>query len=123
MRYSNIREEELKNRVATDFFDDYDCDTIIQNIDFSVRLKYNTIVDSDYFLWAEAKNKPTDINLMLTQLILTIGKARTFDNIMPPPFLGCFDTEKITFIDYAEIKDIFYITDFNWNITPSLVNT
>jgi len=32
---------------------------------------------------------------MLTQLVLTIGKARTFDEILPPPFLGCYDNERI----------------------------
>ncbi|GHU06046.1 hypothetical protein FACS1894147_12760 [Spirochaetia bacterium] len=44
---------------------------------------------------------------MLTQLVLTIGKARTFDNITPPNLLGCFDCEKIAFINYFEIQNIF----------------
>jgi hypothetical protein len=70
-------------------------------------------------LWAEAKNKPTNILEMLTQLVLTIGKARTFNEIMPPPFLGCYDNEKIAFIPYSEIQDIFYQNDFNWNVAPS----
>ena len=56
---------------------------------------------------------------MLTQLVLTIGKARTFNEILPPPFLGCFDNEKIAFIPYSEIQDIFYQNDFNWKVAPS----
>ncbi len=29
------------------------------------------------------------------------------------------DGEKIAFIPYNEIHDIFYQNDFNWNVTPS----
>ena len=57
------------------------------------------------------------------QLILTIGKARSFDQHLPPPFLGAFDGEKIAFIPYNEIHDIFYQNDFNWNVTPSEYET
>jgi len=73
----------------------------------------------EYLLWAEAKAAPTDILVMLAQLVLTVGKARTFDKIMPPPYLGCFDCEKIAFIPYADIQNIFYQNDFNWNVAPS----
>ncbi|MCL1827721.1 MAG: hypothetical protein FWG20_06740, partial [Candidatus Cloacimonetes bacterium] len=56
---------------------------------------------------------------MMTQLILTIGKARTFDTILPPPYIGCFDNVKIAFVPYYEIQEIFYMNDFNWNVTSS----
>jgi len=123
MRYpSNIREEELKNKVADDFFGRYDWTEIIKDIDFAVKLKHpaNTInFNDEYLLWAEAKKNATDIIAMLAQLVLTIGKARTFNKVMPPKFLGCFDCEKIAFIPYADIQDIFHQNDFNWNVTPS----
>jgi len=121
MKYNNIREEELKNKIAQDFFDKFDCTEIIKDIDFSVKVnkEINSLVDSEYLLWAEAKAVPTDILIMLTQLVLTIGKARTFDKILPPPFLGCFDCKKIAFAPYSEIQDIFYQNDFNWKVTPS----
>jgi len=62
MIYSpKIREEELKNRVAADFFAKYDCAEIIKDIDFAVKTKH------EYLLWAEAKAAPSDILLMLTQ--------------------------------------------------------
>jgi len=114
MLYSpKIREEELKNKVATDFFHKYDCDDIIKDIDFAVKAKH------EYLLWAEAKAAPSDILVMLTQLVLTIGKARTFNEVLPPKFLGCFDCEKIAFIPYADIQDIFHQNDFNWKAAPS----
>lgn len=53
------------------------------------------------------------------QLILTIGKARTFDKFLPPPMLGAFDGEKVAFIPYSEVHEVFYQNDFNWNVTPS----
>ena len=56
---------------------------------------------------------------MLTQLILTIGKARTFNYHLPPPLLAVFDYEKIAFIPYSEIQHFFYINDFDWKLTPS----
>ena len=39
MPYSNLREEELKNRIAQDYFCDFDCSKIIGNIDFCVTFK------------------------------------------------------------------------------------
>ena len=38
MKYSNIREETLKNMVAQDFFGKFNCAEIIRDIDFAVKL-------------------------------------------------------------------------------------
>ena len=71
-------------------------------------------------LWAEAKRGViADIYKPLVQLILIIGKARTFETYLPPPFLAAFDAEKIAFIPYKEILPFFSQNDFNWNVTPS----
>ena len=71
-------------------------------------------------LWAEAKRGiVSDIYKPLVQLVLTIGRARTFDTYLPPPFLGVFDAEKIVFLPYKEIMPFFALNDFNWNVTPS----
>jgi hypothetical protein len=126
-RYTDvINEATLKNKVAQDFFSKFDCTEIIKDIDFSVRIKRTgNVLDfhNDYLLWAEAKKKPTDKSEMLAQLVLTIGKARTFDKILPPSYLGCFDCDKITLIEYHEIHEIFYITDVNWNVAPNKRDT
>ena len=116
MKYPKIREEELKIRVGKDFFSNFDCTEILRDIDFAVKAPLSPAV---YLLWAEAKQKTTDILAMLTQLVLTVGKARTFDKILPPPYLGCFDCEKIAFVPYADIQAIFYQNDFNWKVAPS----
>jgi len=122
MRYQGIREEELKNKVAKDYFGMYDCTRIIGNVDFCVCERQRSS-EQESVLWAEAKADVADVCDMLTQLILTIGKARTFDRNTPPPFLGCFDREKIAFIPYHSIQEIFYQSDFNWKVTPSNRNS
>lgn len=125
MKYQNIREEELKNKVAQDYFWLYDCSKIIGNVDFSVSMHKTSkeAAEQESLLWAEAKKGSSDIYNSITQLILTIGKARTFDKFLPPPVLGAFDGEKIAFIPYNEIHDVFYLNDFNWTVTPSNYNT
>ena len=121
MKYKDIREEELKNKIAQDYFGEFDCAKIIGNIDFCVcmRQSQKELLEQESLLWAEAKKGSSDIYNSIVQLILTIGKARTFDKFLPPPMLGAFDGEKMAFIPYHEIHDIFYQNDFNWNVTPS----
>ena len=119
MYYKNIREEELKNKVGEDWFKNFDTTEIIGNIDFSVFPSQGDLFGRIPLLWAEAKTGNYDTTTMFVQLILTIGKARTFDKTLPPAFLGAFDFQKIAFVPYISIQDIFYLNDFNWNVTPS----
>ncbi|MFY7740707.1 MAG: hypothetical protein ACOVQC_09335 [Flavobacterium sp.] len=119
MRYQNIREEELKNKVGADWFKQFDTTEILGNIDFTVFPQQDNLFGRTPLLWAEAKTGNFDVVTMFVQLILTIGKARTFDKTMPPAFLGAFDFKKIAFVPYINIQDIFYINDFNWNVAPS----
>ena len=120
MKYKNIREEELKNKIGVDWFKVFDTTEILGNIDFTVFPKQNKLFDGrEPLLWAEAKTGNFDVTTMFVQLVLTIGKARTFDNTPPPAFLGAFDFQKIAFVPYINVQDIFYVNDFNWNVTPS----
>ena len=119
MYYKNIREEELKNKVGADWFKNFDTTEIIGNIDFSIFPSQGDLFGRIPLLWAEAKIGNYDTTTMFVQLILTIGKARTFDKTLPPAFLGAFDFQKIAFVPYISIQDIFYLNDFNWNVTPS----
>ncbi|MDD6087741.1 MAG: hypothetical protein PUB69_00240 [Desulfovibrionaceae bacterium] len=113
-----ILEEELKNRVRNDYFSDFENSLIIGKIDFCISQK---LPDMDYsFLWAEAKKGNShDIYESFIQLIMTIGRARTIDSYSPPVFLGAFDAQKMAFLEYYHIMEIFSKSDFNWNVTPS----
>ena len=135
----NLPEEELKNKVATDFFSpnpqsrsikldkqakeilkNLDSTQILGRIDFCVSFNAQTLFQPINFLWAEAKKgNKADIIESFIQLILTIGKEKTYENNLPPIFLGAFDCQKIAFIPYHELDHIFAQNDFNWNVTPS----
>ncbi len=120
----NILEEELKNKVAQDYFGDFDCTRIIKKIDFcaapKVDAKQKQLFEAPAVLWAEAKKgNKADLNESFVQLILTIGRERIADHQQPPNFLGAFDAEKIAFIEYYQIAEVFSKNDFNWNVTPS----
>lgn len=112
---TRLREEDLKNKVARDWFGDFDWTPVVGNIDFCVE-------DSTYniaYLWAEAKKGSSDIFASFVQLIMTIGKARAFEKRLPPAFLGAFDAEKIAFLPYHFIIGVFSQSDFNWSVTAS----
>ena len=118
---STIREEELKNKVAADFFGAYDCTRIVGNIDFCAAERKHAVS----LYWAEAKNHPTDVHRMLAQLVLTINGRAACPHAAadaPPRFVGCFDNEKIAFVEYHHVLPIFNLNDFNWTQTPSAVD-
>lgn len=127
MSYSGVLEEELKNKIAKDFFGAYDCTSILGKIDFCVRVPETDVhqgrlfdLEPESLLWAESKSgTDSDVSASFVQLILTIGKARTFDRHLPPKFLGAFDAEKIAFIPYSDVMEVFYQNDFNWKVAPS----
>ena len=127
----NIREEEIKLKVAKDWFSGYDTTQIKGNIDFSVCVPTEPgqleLFDLDFFLWAEAKKgNKEDIDDSLVQLIITIVKARTYNDYLPPLYIGAFDAEKIAFIPYDDklqrqvIYDQVLENKIDWTkITPS----
>jgi len=127
--YSHIKkEEEIKIKVGKDWFGQFDCTQIIGNIDFCVKHKNTDLSQMQLFempslLWAEAKRGDYDIYKMFAQLILTIGKAKTFKTNIAPVYLGVFDAKKIAFIEYDKIMHLFKQNDFDWTATPSNTET
>lgn len=119
---TQIREEELKNKLRQDYFKAYDSTPILGDIDFAVAVPVEAgqREETEYLLWAESKKgTQADIYESFVQLILTIGKARTIDHHLPPAFLGAFDAEKIAFVPFNTVLDVFYQNDFNWKVAPS----
>ncbi|EMX9857064.1 hypothetical protein AAH590_000324 [Campylobacter upsaliensis] len=143
MYSTKINEEELKAKVKEDFFSPnpqsefikldkeqkallktLDSTQILGRIDFCISYNAKTLFQPINFLWAEAKKgNKADIIESFIQLILTIGKEKTYENNLPPIFLGAFDCEKIAFIPYHELDSIFSQNDFNWLVTPSKHDT
>lgn len=109
-----IQEEELKNKVREEWFSGYDNTEIPGKVDFYVGY------DGTSYLWAEAKRGvKRDIYEQFVQLILTIGKDRRFNELDAPDYLGAIDAEKIGFVHYDELSEVFELNDFNWQVTPS----
>lgn len=119
----SLREEELKNKVASDWFGAFDTTKIIGNIDFCVaqmKEQGDLFSETKSFLWAEAKKGTNkDIYESFVQLIMTIGKAKTYEKHLPPIYVGAFDAEKIAVIEYKTIMAVFSQNDFDWTVTPS----
>ena len=115
-----IQEDETKNRIRKEYFLNFDWTRQIGKIDLCVSSERAIGVPQTNFLWAETKQgKRKDIYESFIQLILTIGKARLYEQEMPPYYLGAADAEKIAFVEYNKVMHIFAKTDFNWNVTPS----
>ncbi|MCL1947825.1 MAG: hypothetical protein FWF51_11865 [Chitinivibrionia bacterium] len=120
-----MKEETLKAEIKDKFFSEFRYLPNIDNIDFVLTTKEQNLFLNEYIhlLWAEAKKEVSDIYASFAQLIITIGKAKTFNRHLPPNFISAFDNEKIAFLPYYEIQDIFYMNDFNWNVAPSNCET
>ncbi|MBR1774947.1 MAG: hypothetical protein IJ759_05420 [Bacteroidales bacterium] len=126
MKYQNASTEEfLKRDICKDWFNNFETNILPEKgnrIDCCISIKdsINSIFGLQSLLWAEAKiGNKENIFESFVQIVLTVGKERTFDWNLPPKYLGAFDGEKIAFVPYGDIMKVFYINDFNWNTTPS----
>lgn len=118
----NAREKEIENRLRKDYFSAFDAEEVLGDVDFAVGIPQDDLqlFEKEYLLWAEAKkSNHHDIYESLVQLILTIGKAKTFEEHLPPAFLGAFDAEKIAFLPYVRIIDVFSLNAIDWTVRPS----
>jgi len=110
-------EHDLRLKVRDAFFDDYSVDVEDERVDFLVYYE-RTGFFTETFMWAESKDKPTDVFEMFAQLLLTI-KKKVDSGEMPPKYLGVFDKEKIAFTEFYNALDIFNLNDFDWTERPS----
>lgn len=116
----SVQEDETKNVLKAVYFAAYDWTRVIGKIDLAVCSQPQLGAIPTNYLWAETKQgRKKDIYESFIQLVLTIGKARIFEQEMPPYFLGAADAEKIAFVEYNKVMHIFSKSDFNWNVTPS----
>lgn len=107
-------EEDVKTQIERLFFKD--CIIEKNRLDFTVSDKKGHAL-----YWAESKKGFYDKWLMLAQLFLTI-KPRIDKAELPPIFIGCFDSQDITFVEFHHAQEVFQTNDFNWNERPSAVS-
>ena len=109
-----LSEEDIKTEIERLYFKD--CIIEKNQLDFAVSDKKGHAL-----YWAESKKGFYDKWLMLAQLFLTI-KPRIDKAELPPIFIGCFDTQNITFIEFHHAQEVFQTNDFNWKERPSAVS-
>ncbi|EAK0822546.1 hypothetical protein A0Z38_00540 [Campylobacter lari] len=110
-----VDEETLKNRVREVYFSKFSI--VGSKIDFIITQKHKDLGEINLF-WAEAKQGISDIKKSFIQLILTIGKHK-FHAEQTPALIGAFDAEKIAFLSFSKIQEVFYKNDIDWSVTPS----
>ncbi|WP_017281057.1 hypothetical protein [Helicobacter pylori] len=120
--FSNLNEETLKIQIKAEFFKDKKFLYSEGEIDFKLSYKHpNAILP---ILWGEAKKGNfDDLDKAFTQLLLTIGKHRSYTH-HTPPYLCAFDAFRMEFIAFDDaITSFFYESGINFSITPSNHNT
>lgn len=110
-----LSEEDLKNKIRELYFQNFSVTG--SKIDFCITSNHKKLGEVN-LLWAEAKQKSSDIKKSFIQLILTIGKHK-FHTEQTPNLLCAFDAEKMAFLPFREIQEIFYQNDVDWSVTPS----
>ncbi|TWO27716.1 hypothetical protein [Campylobacter insulaenigrae] len=110
-----LDEETLKNKVREAYFSKFSI--VGSKIDFIITQKHKDLGEINLF-WAEAKQGISDVKKSFIQLILTIGKHK-FHTEQTPALIGAFDAEKIAFLPFSKIQEVFYKNDIDWSVTPS----
>ncbi|AJC92464.1 hypothetical protein CSUB8523_0947 [Campylobacter subantarcticus LMG 24377] len=110
-----VDEETLKNKVREAYFSKFSI--VGSKIDFIITQKHKDLGEINLF-WAEAKQGISDIKKSFVQLIMTI-KNGSFHTMQTPALIGAFDAEKIAFLPYYKIQEIFYQNDRVWGVAAS----
>ncbi|MCV3334419.1 hypothetical protein L8T48_01175 [Campylobacter lari] len=110
-----VDEETLKNKVREAYFSKFS--VVGSSIDFIVTQKHKDLGEINLF-WAEAKQGISDIKKSFVQLIMTI-KNGSFHTMQTPALIGAFDAEKIAFLPYYKIQEVFYQNDKVWGVAAS----
>lgn len=109
-----------------EYFSGYDTGRQLPGIDFCVAVPDGAHVKTgrEWLVWATVKNGTSpDFQENFIRLILAIGRTQAYEKQMPPRFLAAIDTEKIAFLAYEQVMEVFSENDFNWNVSASARTT
>lgn len=112
----------LHGSLCNDYLYEYDTNHQLNGIDLCVAVPQGTHAkaEREWLMWAvEKKNNSQDIQESLVQLIFAIGRTQVYEKQMPPRFLAAINPERITFLPYEQIMEVFSENDFNWNVQAS----
>lgn len=110
-----LSEEPLKSKIKDLYFSQFNY--VGAKIDFCITQNLGLLGEIN-LLWAEAKQGKSELKKSFVQLVLTIGKYKFYTE-QTPNLLCAFDGEKIAFLPFACLQEIFYQSDINFSVTPS----
>lgn len=110
-----LSEEPLKSKIKDLYFSKFNY--VGAKIDFCITQNLGLLGEIN-LLWAEAKQGKSELKKSFIQLVLTIGKYKFYTE-QTPNLLCAFDGEKIAFLPFSSLQEIFYQSDINFSVTPS----
>lgn len=110
-----LSEEPLKSKIKDLYFSKFNY--VGAKIDFCITQNLGLLGEIN-LLWAEAKQGKSELKKSFVQLVLTIGKYKFYTE-QTPNLLCAFDGEKIAFLPFACLQEIFYQSDINFSVMPS----
>ncbi|MCW1360883.1 hypothetical protein OLQ22_07425 [Campylobacter jejuni] len=110
-----LSEEPLKSKIKDLYFSKFNYAGA--KIDFCITQNLGLLGEVN-LLWAEAKQGKSELKKSFVQLVLTIGKHKFYTE-QTPNLLCAFDGEKIAFLSFASLQEIFYQSDIDFSVTPS----
>ncbi|MBX1794999.1 hypothetical protein I9D74_03530 [Campylobacter jejuni] len=110
-----LSEEPLKSKIKDLYFSKFNY--VGTKIDFCITQNLGLLGEVN-LLWAEAKQGKSELKKSFVQLVLTIGKYKFYTE-QTPNLLCAFDAEKIAFLPFSSLQEIFYQSDINFSVTPS----
>ncbi|HFF9603300.1 TPA: hypothetical protein ACGFHO_001354 [Campylobacter coli] len=110
-----LSEEPLKSKIKDLYFSKFNY--VGAKIDFCITQNLGLLGEIN-LLWAEAKQGKSELKKSFIQLVLTIGKYKFYTE-QTPNLLCAFDGEKIAFLPFSSLQEIFYQSDRDFSVTPS----
>ncbi|ECP7275269.1 hypothetical protein FU701_03835 [Campylobacter jejuni] len=110
-----LSEEPLKSKIKDLYFSKFNY--VGTKIDFCITQNLGLLGEVN-FLWAEAKQGKSELKKSFVQLVLTIGKYKFYTE-QTPNLLCAFDAEKMAFLPFSSLQEIFYQSDIDFSVTPS----
>ncbi|MBC5856936.1 hypothetical protein Cjcuy013_00880 [Campylobacter jejuni] len=113
--FLKLSEEPLKSKIRDSYFSKFNY--VGTKIDFCITQNLGLLGEIN-LLWAEVKQGKSELKKSFVQLVLTIGKYKFYTE-QTPNLLCAFDAEKIAFLPFSSLQEIFYQSDIDFSITPS----
>lgn len=110
-----LSEEPLKSKIKDLYFSKFNY--VGTKIDFCITQNLGLLGEVN-LLWAEAKQGKSELKKSFVQLVLTIGKYKFYTE-QTPNLLCAFDAEKIAFLPFSSLQEIFYQSDIDFSVAPS----